>query len=76
MLRELGGMIWIQIASAIVLLRLIIWVSTFADYAAGDRIFQFNSVDNFEMEASRASANCACSTHLIVRQTWRREPVG
>jgi hypothetical protein len=26
MLRELGGMIWIQIASAIVLLRLIIWV--------------------------------------------------
>jgi hypothetical protein len=25
-LRELGGMIWIQIASAIVLLRLIIWV--------------------------------------------------
>jgi hypothetical protein len=26
MLRELGGMIWIQIATAIVLLRLIIWV--------------------------------------------------
>jgi hypothetical protein len=26
MLRELGGVIWIQIASAIVLLRLIIWV--------------------------------------------------
>jgi hypothetical protein len=26
MLRELGGMIWIQIASAIVLLRLLIWV--------------------------------------------------
>jgi hypothetical protein len=26
MLRELGGMIWIQIASAIVLLRLILWV--------------------------------------------------
>jgi hypothetical protein len=26
MLRELGGMIWIQIASAIVLLRSIIWV--------------------------------------------------
>jgi hypothetical protein len=26
MLRELGGMIWIQIAAAIVLLRLIIWV--------------------------------------------------
>jgi hypothetical protein len=26
MLRELGGMMWIQIASAIVLLRLIIWV--------------------------------------------------
>lgn len=25
-LRELGGMIWIQIASAIVLLRLILWV--------------------------------------------------
>jgi hypothetical protein len=25
-LRELGGVIWIQIASAIVLLRLIIWV--------------------------------------------------
>lgn len=26
MLRELGGMIWIQIASAIVLLRLIVWI--------------------------------------------------
>jgi hypothetical protein len=26
MLRELGGMIWIQIASAIVLLRLVVWV--------------------------------------------------
>ena len=26
MLRELGGVIWIQIASAIVLLRLILWV--------------------------------------------------
>jgi hypothetical protein len=26
MLRELGGMIWIQIATAIVLLRLIVWV--------------------------------------------------
>lgn len=26
MLRELGGMIWIQIASAIVLLRLIVWL--------------------------------------------------
>jgi hypothetical protein len=26
MLRELGGMIWIQIASAIVLLRLMVWV--------------------------------------------------
>jgi hypothetical protein len=26
MLRELGGVIWIQIASAIVLLRLIIWL--------------------------------------------------
>ena len=26
MMRELGGMIWIQIASAIVLLRLILWV--------------------------------------------------
>jgi hypothetical protein len=26
MLRELGGIIWIQVASAIVLLRLIIWV--------------------------------------------------
>jgi hypothetical protein len=26
MLRELGGVIWIQIASAIVLLRLIVWV--------------------------------------------------
>jgi hypothetical protein len=26
MLRELGGMIWIQIASAIVVLRLILWV--------------------------------------------------
>ena len=26
MLRDLGGMIWIQIASAIVLLRLIVWL--------------------------------------------------
>jgi hypothetical protein len=26
MLRELGGMVWLQIASAIVLLRLIIWL--------------------------------------------------
>jgi len=25
MLKELGGMIWIQIASAIVLLRLVLW---------------------------------------------------
>ena len=37
MLRELGGMIWIQIASAIVLLRLIVWLPFHLSRLSRDR---------------------------------------